>query len=272
MNQRYFNKIVLSHGKWVQGEEGGERANFRRADLSGASLRRADLRGANLGDANLSGADLSGADLHDANFRGANLGGASLRDANLRGADLRRADLSGANLSGAYLRHANLSGANLRRADLHDANFRDANLRGASLRDANLHGANLHGANLGGANLRRANLGGADLRGAKLPKTTQVFNLFTKIRTAIEDGGNLEMGDWHGCETTHCLAGWTTTLAGEGGRVAEDLLGTPWAAALIINESCPYLEGKVPNFYSKNEEAMTFINECAEKEKIGLDE
>ena len=57
-----------------------EKADLRRADLSGADLRRADLRGADLRRADLSAADLS--------------------EANLRGADLRRA-----NLSGAYLPH-----------------------------------------------------------------------------------------------------------------------------------------------------------------------
>jgi len=147
------------------------------------------------------------------------------------------------------------------------ANLRRAYLSGADLRGANLSGADLSGADLRGANLSGANLSGADLSGADLPEIIKVGNLFTKIKAAIENGGELEMGDWHGCKTTHCLAGWTTTLAGEGGRVAENLVGTPWAAALIINESCPYLGGKVPNFYSGNEEAMNFINDCAEKEK-----
>jgi len=77
----------------------------------------------------------------------------------------------------------------------------------------------------------------------------------------------MEMDNWHVCETAHCVAGWVTTLAGEVGRVMENLLGTSWAAALIINESCPYLKNKVPDFYSENEEAVAFINDCAEKEK-----
>jgi len=158
--------------------------------------------------------------------------------------------------------HANLIGATLS-----DANLRGANLTGAHLTGADLRGANLRGAHLTGADLRGANLTGADLRGANLPEIIKVENLFTKIKAAIENGGELEMCGWHGCKTTHCLAGWTTTLAGEGGRVAENLVGTSWAAALIINESCPYLEGKVPNFYTSKEEAMNFINEFAEKEK-----
>lgn len=93
MKQEELQEILDAHGKWIDGEYGGARA-----DLRGANLRRADLR-----DANLSGADLSGADLRRADLFGADLFGANLRDANLRGADLRR---------------ANLRRADLRRADL----------------------------------------------------------------------------------------------------------------------------------------------------------
>ena len=121
-------------------------------------------------------------------------------------------------------------------------------------------------ADLRSADLRGADLSSADLSHADLPGTIKVENLFAKIKAAIENGGELDMDEWHGCKTTHCLAGWTTTLAGEGGLVAEKLIGTSWASTLIINESCPYLEGKMPNFYASNEEAMDFINECAEKE------
>jgi len=47
-------KVKLElHLKWRSGEDGGERANLSRADLSGADLWRA-----NLSRANLSGADL----------------------------------------------------------------------------------------------------------------------------------------------------------------------------------------------------------------------
>ena len=134
--------IIYKHAKWARGEDGGERANLRDADLSGANLRGADLSGANL--------------------RGANLRNAHLRDANLCDADLCNANLRDADLSGANLRDADLSGANLRGADLSGANLRDADLRGANLRDANLHSADLCD-----AYLRDANLSDANLRDAK---------------------------------------------------------------------------------------------------------
>ena len=101
MTQEELAKILELHKKWLNGEEGGERANLSGANLSGADLRRADLRWANLRCADLSGANLSGADLRCADLSRAALSGADLRWANLSEADLRRADLRWADLSGA---------------------------------------------------------------------------------------------------------------------------------------------------------------------------
>ena len=65
---RGIQEILDAHGKWINGEYGGARAdlrgaNLKRADLRGADLSEADLRGANLKRADLRGADLSEADL-----------------------------------------------------------------------------------------------------------------------------------------------------------------------------------------------------------------
>ena len=83
-----LKEILEKHKIWLEGGEGGSRANMSRADLSDANLRGADLS-----DANLSGADLSDADLRGANLRCADLSGADLSDANLSDADLRGANL-----------------------------------------------------------------------------------------------------------------------------------------------------------------------------------
>ena len=48
MNRKELNSILENHEKWVEGEEGGVRAN-----LSGANLRGTNLSGANLIGANL---------------------------------------------------------------------------------------------------------------------------------------------------------------------------------------------------------------------------
>ena len=91
MDNEKLKEILERHRKWLNDEDGGERADLREANLRGANLR-----GANLCEANLYGADLYGA-----NMRGANLRGADLYGANLYGADLREANLREANLRGA---------------------------------------------------------------------------------------------------------------------------------------------------------------------------
>lgn len=68
MTREELNMILDKHKKWLNSEDGGERAD----------LRGADLRGANLGGANLREADLREADLRMANLRRADLSGADL--------------------------------------------------------------------------------------------------------------------------------------------------------------------------------------------------
>ena len=113
MRQEELQIILEKHKKWLNNEEGGERA-----DLIGADLRFADLRGAILTCAILTYANLRGADLRGAILTGAILTCADLRGAILSGAILYGADLRGAILSGAILYGADLSGANLSGADL----------------------------------------------------------------------------------------------------------------------------------------------------------
>ena len=123
-----LNEILEKHLKWLNDENGGERADLYRANLS-----EADLRGANLYIADLRGANLYIADLRGTNLSGTNLSGANLSEADLRGANLRGANLSGANLSGADLRGADLYRADLYRANLSRADLYRADLRGAKI-------------------------------------------------------------------------------------------------------------------------------------------
>ena len=65
ITQEQISLMIESHGKWLRGEEGGQRASLVRANLDGAnlvgaSLVRASLNGANLVGANLNGANLNG--------------------------------------------------------------------------------------------------------------------------------------------------------------------------------------------------------------------
>lgn len=125
-----ISKILELHKKWLTQTLGGERADFKKANLSFRNLRNADLRGADLIDVNLSsaslvGADFSETDLTGAYFRYANLKDANLSEANLYCVNLKNANLAGANLNGAILNVVDLSGATglLSQVDYLNENF-----------------------------------------------------------------------------------------------------------------------------------------------------
>ena len=177
-----LKEILKKHEMWLNGNEGGERANLINADLSGVNLRgvnlsEADLRGVNLIKANLRGTDLTGANLTGANLTGANLIRADLRGVNLIRADLRRADLRDASLKYANLRCINLRYADLRGANLSDTNLMDADLGNADLRRVDLRDTDLRCANLIGVDLREASLNNADLSGVITNMYTVGYNL-----------------------------------------------------------------------------------------------
>jgi uncharacterized protein YjbI with pentapeptide repeats len=108
ISREELDLILEKHKKWLNNEDGGERADLRETDLRETDLRWANLSEANLSEANLSEANLSETDLRETDLRWANLRWANLSGANLRWANLSEADLSEANLSRADLRWANL--------------------------------------------------------------------------------------------------------------------------------------------------------------------
>ena len=122
-----------------------------------------------------------------------------------------------------------------------------------------------NGANLRGADLSDANLIGAYLSGVNLSDAPKIENIHQKVYAAASQTDALDMGYWHKCETTHCRAGWVTTLAGGEGKALEDRIGTPAAAMLIYLASDPTIE-KFPDFYCGNDEALADMKEMADAE------
>lgn len=53
MTQSELNEVLKLHKMWLDGKEGGKRADLRYADLHGANLSSADLRGINIDFASL---------------------------------------------------------------------------------------------------------------------------------------------------------------------------------------------------------------------------
>jgi uncharacterized protein YjbI with pentapeptide repeats len=83
--RRKVNALLQRASELARAAAGGERKDYRGAELIGRRMRGADLRGASFRGALLIGADLRDADLRRADFTGADL----------RGTDLRGADLTG---------------------------------------------------------------------------------------------------------------------------------------------------------------------------------
>ena len=84
----------------------------------------------------------------------------------------------------------------------------------------------------------------------------KIPDIHKAVYDAASKPGALRMEAWHHeCGTAHCRAGWVVTLAGDGGKALEWMMGTAAAAALIYQASDPELE-RVPDFYCSNDEAL----------------
>ena len=136
---------------------------------------------------------------------------------------------------------------------------------------ANCSGATLDrmAANCSGATLARM---AANCSGATLDRIREIRDAIPTIdrpyKTILEainaEGCSLEMGSWHQCKTTHCLGGWTVTLAGQAGSELEERFDTEVAARAILRKSRP--DAPLPNFYASNAAAMAFIKARAAEE------
>lgn len=115
-----LKNILALHKKWLNEEEGGERADLHGADLDGICLDNVDFRNANL---------------KCASFRGAVITNSDFRSADLYGADFRGAFLQGSDFASANLKNANFTYVNLCNAD-----FLNADLMGVDLGEADIKG------------------------------------------------------------------------------------------------------------------------------------
>jgi uncharacterized protein YjbI with pentapeptide repeats len=155
---------------------------------------------------------------------------------NLQDADFQDADLQDATLLAANLRGANFQGAILERANLQEVDFSEANLQNADLRHANLQHAIFQGANLDGA---------------LLDYQIEEGLLLKVAQHALQDGA-LDMGVWHTCDTTHCIAGWAATLS-EKTRALAKTHGTGVAGLLTLGHEAHKF------FFASNEDARKFL-------------
>lgn len=113
-------------------------ADFREADLRGATMVSAFMSGSDFTGADLSGANLSDSDLSRSNFHFANLKGANLDKARLPFSDLRKVNLEGASLKYTFMPRCNLEEVNAIKANLQSATISGAIVNGADFFNANI--------------------------------------------------------------------------------------------------------------------------------------
>jgi hypothetical protein len=164
-------------------------------------------------------------------------------------------------LRGADLRNDNLHNADLRSADLQGADLRNADLRGAKLCHANLRNADLRSADLSYTDLSFASLHEADLSGVNglIIASDAADRLKAVAANALATDAALEMGAWHKCNTTHCIAGWAIHLAGEPGRLLEKLHGAAIAGLMLLGTEA------YSHFFDSNEDARKWLQEVLDR-------
>ena len=124
-----------------------------------------------------------------------------------------------------------------------------------------LHGLWLAGdlagsrANLTRANLTYANLTRADLTGTKgLPIVADAAERLQAVAALVlKNTSQLDMADWHSCETVHCIAGWAIHQAGPVGAVLEQVAGPQMAGLLLLGTEAH------KHFFDSNENAMQWL-------------
>ena len=118
-----LKNILALHKKWLNEEEGGEKADLHGADLNGICLDNVDFRNANLKCTSFRGAVITNSDFRSADLYGADFRGAFLQGSDFASANLKNADFTWANLCDADFLNADLMGADLGEADIKGVDF-----------------------------------------------------------------------------------------------------------------------------------------------------
>ena len=95
-----------------------------------------------------------------------------------------------------------------------------------------------------------------------VPPIPRIENIHQRVYEAVSQPKALNMSTWHSCGTTHCRAGWVTTLAGEAGKKLEEFHNTELAAMLIYRESGYHINPA--RFYDSNADALADMKRLAE--------
>ena len=209
ISQERLDAAIAKHQKYMRGQMGGARANFKFCILDGL-----DFRGANLTGSEFTGSSFVKAILDRCTFDQSNFYACDLRETSMNGASFRRADFRGAYIADARVENSDFTSVDMRegrmmkkaKGRLHNktmangeealvstsferANIKNSNFTGAKAYRTDFSGADMTGVRMVDADLRKAkfeetNLSGADLTGSDLRSA--------KLVKSILSGANLE--------------------------------------------------------------------------------
>ena len=77
-------------------------------------------------------------------------------------------------------------------------------------------------------------------------------------RAALAHDDALEMDEYHSCNTSHCVAGWSIDQAGAHGRALESAMGSCGAGLALLGLDM------APHFFTGNEAARDFLAKALE--------
>ena len=113
MTKETIEAMLKSHKDFLEGKDGGKKADFSGANMAGIDLRHLNLTGINFSGAIMRGVNFKGADLRGAQFISSDLRTVSFSRTCLRDTDFSDASLSNINFSNSVLIGANLANAKL---------------------------------------------------------------------------------------------------------------------------------------------------------------
>lgn len=164
--------IIQRHRKFLNGEDGGERAVFDGMNLDGWDFGNADLRKAEFRNTSLAMASFRNSRLGGTLFHGCVASGADMRNANLREAKVVVSDFSL-----CIFNLAALDGAVFRDSTLVYSSFVGASLGGVVLDRSDVKLSNFSGAWFPGAGMRLGTVLRRKMRGWKVSREGIVFEV-----------------------------------------------------------------------------------------------
>ncbi len=91
------------------------------------------------------------------------------------------------------------------------------------------------------------------MSGEKLAPPEERAELLRRVAEAGLQAGALNMGAWHHCKTTHCVAGWAIHLSGQRGKKLEEKYSAGVAGAILLGPEM------IPRFYQTDATAKRWM-------------